>query len=89
MGQQRYPGERKGLLSFLADLLPVLERELGPADLLVHCVRRALGSADLDQLRRARQMFDNRQAMLRRAAGPALTDRHGAGSTGRRALLRT
>jgi hypothetical protein len=59
MDQERYPGERRGLALFLEELLPLVERELGPASLLHHCIRRALRGTPLRRLRHARQMFSN------------------------------
>jgi hypothetical protein len=58
MQRERYPGEAAGLRNFLAGLLPVAERELGPDSLLLHAIRRALKSGALADLRRARQMFN-------------------------------
>ncbi len=58
MQRERYPGEAAGLRNFLAGLLPVAERELGPDSLLLHAIRRALKSGSLADLRRARRMFN-------------------------------
>lgn len=59
MHEERYPGERRGLSLFLESLQPVVARELGSDSLLHHCIRRALRSTTLQQLRHARQMFNN------------------------------
>lgn len=72
MQRERYPGEAAGLRNFLAGLLPVVERELGPDSLLLHAVRRALRSGSLADLRRARQMFNLLPRERKRAVSSAL-----------------
>jgi hypothetical protein len=58
MRRERYPGERLGLRLFLGDLAPLVLVELGCDALLLHAIRRALRSNALDDLRRARRMFN-------------------------------
>jgi hypothetical protein len=65
MHEERYPGERRGLSLFLESLQPVVGRELGRDSMLHHCIRRALRSMTLQQLRHARQMFNNLPRELR------------------------
>lgn len=64
MPNERYPGERRGLRLFLAELLPAVERDDATADggaasILRHAVRRAVASGDLLHLRHARQVFNH------------------------------
>lgn len=59
MARERYPGERRGLSLFLEDLRPAAFRLCGPDSLLVHAIRRALRTADLDHLRHARTIFNH------------------------------
>jgi hypothetical protein len=66
MPTERYPGERRGLALFIADLLPLAERECGPDHILVHAARRAVQSGDLVKLRQARQIFNAMPRDLRR-----------------------
>ncbi|MFO1074848.1 MAG: hypothetical protein U1E17_19580 [Geminicoccaceae bacterium] len=58
MTRERYPGERRGLGSFLEDLQPEAERQLGGDTLLMHAIRRALRTRDLEHLRHARTLFN-------------------------------
>ncbi len=59
MARERYPGERRGLSLFLEDLRPAAARLCGPDSLLLHAIRRALRSCDLDHLRHARTIFNH------------------------------
>jgi hypothetical protein len=59
MARERYPGERRGLSLFLEDLRPAVAKLCGPDSLLLHAIRRALHSADLDHLRHARTIFNH------------------------------
>ena len=75
MARERYPGERRGLSLFLEDLRPAAAKVCGPDSLLVHAIRRALHSGDLDHLRHARTLFNHlpreqRQRTVRRLRRP-------------------
>lgn len=59
MAKERYPGERRGLSLFLEDLRPAVARVCGSDSLLLHAIRRALRSCDLDHLRHARTLFNH------------------------------
>jgi hypothetical protein len=58
MARERYPGERVGLLLFLQGLLPLVHAELGPSSLLLQAIRRSMVTNNLEDLRRARRMFN-------------------------------
>ena len=80
MARERYPGERRGLSLFLEDLRPYVGRICGGNSLLVHAIRRALGSGDLDHLRHARTLFNHlpreqRQALSAACVTPATEPR--------------
>lgn len=59
MARERYPGERRGLSLFLEELRPAAASLCGPHALLLHAIRRALRSGDLDHLRHARAIFNH------------------------------
>ena len=65
MARERYPGERRGLSLFLEDLRPAAARLCGPDSLLLHAIRRALRTGDLDHLRHARLIFNHLPRALR------------------------
>lgn len=80
MARERYPGERRGLSLFLDDLRSCAADVCGPASLLVHAIRRALHTGDLDHLRHARTLFnhlprDQRQALSAACVTPAVERR--------------
>lgn len=81
MTRERYPGERRGLASFLEDLLPVAAERLGPGTLLHHAIRRAVRSGDLDHLRHARTLFNNLPRERRHELSNALVARGQAAAT--------
>jgi hypothetical protein len=70
MEEERYPGERRVLRLFLADLGPVAEGALGHDALLCHAIRRALATNALDAMRHARGLFNH----LDREAKQALSE---------------
>lgn len=84
MRRERYPGEQRGLGSFVSELLPLVERELGPDSLLLHAVRRALCTGDLADLRRARQMFNLLPRERKRALSAGIVARSRSRSTAAR-----
>ena len=59
MARERYPGERRGLSLFLEELRPAAAAQCGADSLLLHAIRRALRSGDLDHLRHARTIFNH------------------------------
>ena len=59
MARERYPGERRGLSLFLEELRPAAAKLCGANSLLLHAIRRALRSCDLDHLRHARSIFNH------------------------------
>ena len=71
MARERYPGERRGLSLFLEDLRPAVARHCGADSLLLHAIRRALRSGDLDHLRHARTLFNHLPREQRRALSAA------------------
>lgn len=77
MPNERYPGERRGLRLFLAELLPAVERDDATADggadsILRHAVRRAVASGDLLHLRHARQVFNHLPRERRQSLSAAM-----------------
>lgn len=83
MARERYPGERRGLSLFLDELRPWVAAICGADALLVHAIRRALHSGDLDHLRHARTLFnhlprDQRQALSAACVTPAAEQRPAA-----------
>lgn len=77
MARERYPGERRGLGSFLEDLQPAVAQALGPDTLLHHAIRRALRSGDLEHLRHARTLFNNLPREQRRVLSATIVARSG------------
>jgi hypothetical protein len=76
MAKERYPGERRGLSLFLDDLRSCALEVCGADSLLVHAIRRALHTGDLDHLRHARTLFNHlpreqRQALSAACVTPA------------------
>lgn len=83
MAKERYPGERRGLSLFLEDLRPCAAGICGADSLLVHAIRRALHTGDLDHLRHARTLFnrlprEQRQALSAACVAPAAEPRPAA-----------
>lgn len=72
MDGERYPGERRGLTLFLAELQPAVERIVGRDSLLYHRIRAALRRGDLAALRSARQMFNNQPRALKQRLSLAI-----------------
>jgi hypothetical protein len=87
MARERYPGERRGLGSFLEDLQPVAVEALGADALLCHAIRRALRSGDLEHLRHARTLFNHLPREQRRTLSVALVARSASGAPPRDELL--
>ena len=77
MSNERYPGELRGLRSFLSGLLSAVEAKLGRDALLYHRIRTALERGDLQALRDARQMFNHQDTDLKRRLSLAGTRRDG------------
>lgn len=80
MARERYPGERRGLSLFLDDLRSAAAGICGVDSLLVHAIRRALHTGDLDHLRHARTLFNHlprhqRQALSAACVAPAAAPR--------------
>ena len=75
MARERYPGERRGLSLFLEDLRPAAIRLCGADAILVHAIRRALRSGDLDHLRHARTIFNHLPRDQRRQLSAACVAR--------------
>src|SRR5215213_9734346 len=75
MARERYPGERRGLSLFLEDLRPAAARLCGADSILVHAIRRALRSGDLDHLRHARTIFNHLPRDQRRQLSAACVAR--------------
>lgn len=75
MARERYPGERRGLSLFLEDLRPAAGRVCGLESILVHAIRRALRSGDLDHLRHARTIFNHLPRDQRRELSAACVAR--------------
>ena len=87
MEVERYAGERRALVCFLAGLRPLVRAELGRDSVLYHRIDRALKRADLDGLRNARRMFHSQPRALKRCLlqgllEPATAERQGGRSTG-------
>ena len=83
MAKERYPGERRGLSLFLEDLRSCAAGICGADSLLVHAIRRALQTGDLDHLRHARTLFNHlpreqRQALSAACVAPAAAPRPAA-----------
>jgi hypothetical protein len=78
MARERYPGERRGLSLFLEDLLPIAEGALGRDAILIHAIRRALRSGDLDHLRHARTIFNHLPRERRHELSAAVVAQSGA-----------
>ena len=79
MDNERYPGEQRALRLFLQELRPQGAR-CGENSLLVHAIRRALHTGDLDHLRHARTLFNHlpreqRQAFSAACVTPAAEPR--------------
>jgi hypothetical protein len=87
MTRERYPGERRGLGSFLEDLQPAVARQLGEDALLHHAIRRALRSGDLDHLRHARTLFNHLPREQRRELSSAIVAGADAAAPARDELL--
>lgn len=87
MAKERYPGERRGLASFLEDLQPVVAGAIGEDSLLFHAIRRALRSGDLDHLRHARTLFNNLPRERRRELSAAVVARSAAGGPPKHEIL--
>ncbi len=77
MSEERYPGELRGLRTFLGGLLTAVEAKLGRDALLYHRVRTALERGDLQALRDARQMFNHQDTDLKRRLSLAGARRDG------------
>jgi hypothetical protein len=97
MGEERYPGEARGLRLFLEGLLVAVEAELGRDVLLYHRIRTALERRDLKSLRDARQMFNHQETELKRRLSlarpggdgdPLADDRKGDARLGSATVLR-
>ena len=71
MARERYPGERRGLSLFLEELRPAAARVCGADSLLLHAIRRALRSCDLEHLRHARSIFNHLPRAQRRELSSA------------------
>ncbi len=87
MSRERYPGESRGLRFFLSEIRTPVELELGPDALLLHAIRRAVRSNSLEELRRARRLFNRLPAATRQAIGQSLVERQAAAEIGRDRLL--
>lgn len=87
MMQERYPGERRGLGSFLDDLQPEVARRLGEDSLLYHAIRRALHSRDLAHLRHARTLFNRLPREQRQELWGAVVARSSSGGPPKDELL--
>jgi hypothetical protein len=75
MERERYPGERRGLGLFLAEMQPIVERTLGHDALLFHGIRRALRHGSLAELRRARRLVNHQPEAIRRTLYDGLVHR--------------
>ena len=88
MARERYPGERRGLSLFLEDLRQAAGAASAARNsLLVHAIRRALRSGDLDHLRHARTIFNHLPRDQRRELSAACVARSRAGSPPAHELL--
>ena len=87
MSRERYPGESRGLRFFLSEIRTPVEQELGPDALLLHAIRRAVRLNSLDELRRARRLFNRLPPPTKQAIAQALVERQAAAETGRDRLL--
>lgn len=87
MTQERYPGERRGLGSFLEDLQPVAALQLGEDALLLHAIRRALRTRDLDHLRQARSLFNRLPRECRQELWSTVVARSASGGPPKDELL--
>jgi hypothetical protein len=89
MARERYPGESRGLRLFLNEIRVPVEHELGRDALLLHAIRRALRSTSLDELRRARRLFNRLPSAAKQAIARGLVERQAAAEIDRDRLLET
>ncbi len=87
MARERYPGESRGLRSFLSEILALVERELGPDALLLHAIRRALRRDSLEELRRARRLFNRLPSASKQRIAQGLVELQAAAGMDRHRLL--
>jgi hypothetical protein len=72
---ERYPGECRVLRHFLVELQPVVLTSLGCDSMLYHAIRRALAANSLNEMRRARRLFNVLPRELKKALSDGLVER--------------
>jgi hypothetical protein len=72
---ERYPGECRVLRHFLVELQPVALTSLGRDSMLHHAIRRALAANSLNEMRRARRLFNVLPRALKKSLSDGLVER--------------